>query len=70
MFELQTGAPTLSTRLMQVHSDLEEAGIVPTSDMAEHARALLQSAGVALYKASPPPRLPGSVPCRPQWGAG
>ena len=48
MFELQTGVPVLSCRLMQVHPDLDEARIVPTTDMAEHARALLASAGVAL----------------------
>ena len=48
MFELQTGTPVLSCRLMQVHPDLDEARIVPTTDMAEHARALLESAGVAL----------------------
>ena len=46
MFELQTGKPILSTRLMQVHPDLDEARIIPTSDMAAHARALLQDAGV------------------------
>ncbi len=46
MFELQTGKPILSTRLMQVHPDLDEARIVPTTDMAEHARTLLESAGV------------------------
>ena len=48
MFELQTGTPILSCRLMQVHPDLDAARIVPTSDMAEHARVLLASAGVAL----------------------
>ena len=48
MFELQTGKPILSTRLMQVHPDLDEAHLIPTTDMAEHARALLASAGVAL----------------------
>ncbi len=46
MFELQTGKPILSCRLMQVHPDLDEARIVPTTDMSEHARALLESAGV------------------------
>ena len=46
MFELQTGKPVRSTRLMQVHPDLDEARIVPTTDMAEQARALLESAGV------------------------
>ena len=46
MFELQTGKPILSTRLMQVHPDLDEARIVPTTAMAEYARTLLESAGV------------------------
>lgn len=46
MFELQTGKPILSCRLMQVHPDLDEAQIIPTSDMADHARALLEDAGV------------------------
>ena len=48
MFELQTGKPILSCRLMQIHPDIDEARIVPTTDMSEHARALLHSAGVAL----------------------
>lgn len=47
MFELQTGAPIASMRLLQVHPDLDSARIVPTSDMKEHARALLEGAGVA-----------------------
>ena len=47
MFELQTGKPVLSCRLMQVHPALDEAQLIPTSDMAEHARALLKGAGVA-----------------------
>ena len=46
MFELQTGKPIRSTRLMQVHPDLDEARIVPTTDMKEQARTLLESAGV------------------------
>ncbi len=46
MFELQTGKPILSTRLMQVHPDLDEARIVPTTTMEPHARHLLESAGV------------------------
>ena len=46
MFELQTGKPILSTRLIQVHPDLDEARIVPTTAMAEYARTLLESAGV------------------------
>ncbi len=46
MFELQTGKPILSMRLMQVHPALDAARIVPTSDMAEHARTLLEGAGV------------------------
>ena len=47
MFELQTGVPIASMRLLQVHPDLPEARLIPTSDMKEHARALLESAGVA-----------------------
>lgn len=47
MFELQTGKPVLSCRLMQVHPDLDAAQLIPTSDMAAHARALLEGAGVA-----------------------
>ena len=46
MFELQTGKPILSTILMQVHPDLDEARIVPTTTMEPHARHLLESAGV------------------------
>ena len=48
MFELQTGVPVLSCRLMQVHPDLEEARIIPTTDLSRDARALLAVAGVAL----------------------
>jgi len=48
MFELQTGRPILSCRLMQVHPDLEEARIIPTTDLGRDARALLSVAGVAL----------------------
>ncbi len=48
MFELQTGKPILSCRLMQVHPDLEEARIIPTTDLSRDARALLAVAGVAL----------------------
>lgn len=48
LFELQTGKPIVSTRLLQVHPDLDAARIVPTSDMVEHARALLGGAGVVL----------------------
>lgn len=47
MFELQTGVPVASMRLLQVHPDLGEARVIPTSDMKEHARALLEGAGVA-----------------------
>ena len=47
MFELQTGVPIASMRLLQVHPDLPEARLIPTSDMKEHARALLEGAGVA-----------------------
>ena len=46
MFELQTGTPVLSCRLMQVHPELDEAQLIPTSDMAAHARTLLEGAGV------------------------
>lgn len=46
MFELQTGVPIASMRLLQVHPDLDAARLIPTSDMKEHARALLQGAGV------------------------
>jgi hypothetical protein len=46
MFELQTGKPIRSTRLMQVHPDLDEARIVPTTNMENQARALLESARV------------------------
>lgn len=46
MFELQTGVPIASMRLLQVHPDLPEARLIPTSDMKEHARALLEGAGV------------------------
>lgn len=48
IFEMQTGVPILSARLMQVHPDLENALVVPTTDMAEYARELLKSAGVEL----------------------
>ena len=48
MFELQTGTPILSTRLVQIHPDFESACIIPCTDMQEHARALLKGAGVAL----------------------
>lgn len=48
MFELQTGVPIASTRLLQVHPDLDAARLIPTSDMKEHAQALLEGAGVAL----------------------
>jgi len=47
MFELQTGVPIASTRLLQVHPELDAARLIPTSDMKEHARALLEGAGVA-----------------------
>tara|TARA_B100001057_G_scaffold213700_2_gene214066 strand:+ start:130 stop:918 length:789 start_codon:yes stop_codon:yes gene_type:complete len=47
MFELQTGVPVASMRLLQVHPDLDEPRLIPTSDMKEHARALLEGAGVA-----------------------
>tara|TARA_Y100000748_G_C15409076_1_gene454672 strand:+ start:186 stop:974 length:789 start_codon:yes stop_codon:yes gene_type:complete len=47
MFELQTGVPIASMRLLQVHPDLSEARLIQTSDMKEHARALLEGAGVA-----------------------
>lgn len=46
MFELQTGVPILSTRLIQVHPDLDEACVVPTTDLRGDARNLLESAGV------------------------
>ena len=47
MFELQTGVPIASMRLLQVHPELDAARLIPTSDMKEHARALLEGAGVA-----------------------
>ena len=46
MFELQTGQPIQSTRLVQVHPDLDEARIVPTTDLRGDARNLLEGAGV------------------------
>lgn len=46
MFEVQTKEPVLSTLLLQVHPDLEEARIVPTTTMEPHARHLLEGAGV------------------------
>ena len=46
MFELQTGRPIVSTRLVQVHPDLEEARVVPTTDLRGDARNLLEGAGV------------------------
>jgi|SaaInlV_125m_DNA_1040241.scaffolds.fasta_scaffold01979_3 hypothetical protein len=46
MFQLQTGEPILSMRLMQVHPSLDAARIVQTTDMSEHARNLLEGAGV------------------------
>ena len=47
MFELQTGVPIASMRLLQVHPELDAARLIPTSDMKEHARALLEGAGGA-----------------------
>lgn len=48
MFELQTGKPILSSRLLQIHPDLEQARIIPTTDLTKDARALLAVAGVKL----------------------
>lgn len=47
MFELQTGKPIVSTRLVQIHPDLDEAQIIPTTDLRSDARNLLEGAGVA-----------------------
>lgn len=46
IFELQTNKKILSTRLLQIHPDLEKACIIPTEDMRTHARTLLRDAGV------------------------
>lgn len=46
MFELQTGQPIASTRLVQVHPDLDEVRIVPATDLRGDARNLLEGVGV------------------------
>ena len=47
MFELQTGTPIVSTRLVQIHPDLDAAQIIPGTDLRGDARNLLEGAGVA-----------------------
>ena len=47
MFELQTGKPVVSTRLVQIHPDLDGAQIIPGTDLRSDARNLLESVGVA-----------------------
>lgn len=46
MFELQTGMPILSTRLVQIHPDFESATIIHGTDLRSEARNLLEGAGV------------------------
>ena len=46
LFELQTGTPILSTRLMQVHPGLDDAHVIPTTDLRADAHNLLEGAGV------------------------
>ena len=47
MFELQTGIPILTTRLVQIHPDLDGAQIIDGTDLRSDARNLLESVGVA-----------------------
>ena len=47
MFELQTGKPVVSTRLVQIHPELDGAQIIPGTDLRGDARNLLEGAGVA-----------------------
>ena len=46
MFELQTGMPILSTRLVQIHPDLDGVRIIPGTDLRSDAQNLLEGAGV------------------------
>ena len=47
MFELQTGTPIVSTRLVQIHPDLDGAQVIPGTNLRSDARRLLEGAGVA-----------------------
>tara|TARA_B110000211_G_C14002081_1_gene518988 strand:+ start:293 stop:1084 length:792 start_codon:yes stop_codon:yes gene_type:complete len=47
MFELQTGTPVVSTRLVQIHPDFDSVQIIPATDLRGDARNLLEGAGVA-----------------------
>lgn len=47
MFELQTGIPIVTTRLVQIHPDLDGAQIIDGTDLRSDARNLLESVGVA-----------------------
>jgi len=46
MFELQTGIPIVSTRLVQIHTDFDNAQIINATDLRSDARNLLEGAGV------------------------
>tara|TARA_B110000444_G_scaffold169139_1_gene158055 strand:+ start:434 stop:1222 length:789 start_codon:yes stop_codon:yes gene_type:complete len=46
LFELQTGTPILSTRLIQVHPGLDDAHVIPTTDLRSDAHNLLEGVGV------------------------
>ena len=46
IFELQTGTPIVSTRLVQIHPDFDSAQIIPATDLRSEARNLLEGAGV------------------------
>jgi hypothetical protein len=47
MFELQTGKPIVSTRLVQIHPDFDSVQIINATDLRSDARNLLEGAGVA-----------------------